>query len=162
MNRIAGSTGFGRLDMVENRRVGIKSREVYECPGALALIAAHSDLEDLTLERDVAHEKLRLEPRWAELVYDGMWFSPLKNALDAFIAETQRFVTGEVRMTFEAPGLMRIDGRRSDVALYDYNLATYDAADTFRHQDAEGFVRLWGLGISTWASRHGSAPGLSK
>ena len=162
MNRIAGSTGFGRLDMVENRRVGIKSREVYECPGALALIAAHSDLEDLTLERDVAHEKLRLEPRWAELVYDGMWFSPLKNALDAFIAETQRFVTGEVRMTFEAPGLMRIDGRRSDVALYDYNLATYDAADTFRHQDAEGFVRLWGLGISTWASRHGSAPGSAK
>lgn len=159
MNTIAGSTGFGRLDMVENRRVGIKSREVYEAPGALALIAAHSDLEDLTLERDVAHEKLRLEPRWAELVYDGMWFSPLKNALDAFIAETQRFVTGEVRLTFQAPGLMRVDGRRSDVALYDYALATYDAADTFRHGDAEGFVRLWGLGISTWASRHGSAPG---
>jgi argininosuccinate synthase len=159
MNTIAGATGFGRLDMVENRRVGIKSREVYEAPGALALIAAHSDLEDLTLERDVAHEKLRLEPRWAELVYDGMWFSPLKNALDAFIAETQRFVTGEVRMTFEAPGLMRVDGRRSPVALYDYELATYDAADTFRHQDAEGFVRLWGLGISTWAKRHGAEPG---
>ncbi len=162
MNTIAGSTGCGRLDMVENRRVGIKSREVYEAPGALALIAAHSDLEDLTLERDVAHEKLRLEPRWAELVYDGMWFSPLKNALDAFIAETQRFVTGEVRMTFEAPGVMRVDGRRSPVALYDYELATYDAADTFRHQDAEGFVRLWGLGISTWAKRHGAEPGSSK
>jgi argininosuccinate synthase len=162
MNTIAGATGFGRLDMVENRRVGIKSREVYEAPGALALIAAHSDLEDLTLERDVAHEKLRLEPRWAELVYDGMWFSPLKNALDAFIAETQRFVTGEVRLTFEAPGLMRVDGRRSPVALYDYELATYDAADTFRHQDAEGFVRLWGLGISTWAKRHGAEPGSTK
>ena len=159
MNRIAGSTGFGRLDMVENRRVGIKSREVYECPGALAIIAAHADLEDLCLERDAAHEKLRLEPRWAELVYDGFWFSPLKNALDAFIQETQRFVTGEVRLTFEAPGLMRIDGRRSPVALYDYELATYDAADTFRHQDAEGFVRIWGLGISTWAARHGASPG---
>ncbi len=155
LNKRAGATGFGRLDMVENRRVGIKSREVYECPAALALIAAHSDLEDLCLERDVAHEKLRLEPRWAELVYDGMWFSPLKQALDAFIAETQRFVTGEVRMSFEAPGLMRIDGRRSPVGLYDYELATYDAADTFRHQDAEGFVRIWGLGISTWAQRHG-------
>ena len=157
LNKRAGATGFGRLDMVENRRVGIKSREVYECPAALALIAAHSDLEDLCLERDVAHEKLRLEPRWAELVYDGMWFSPLKQALDAFIAETQRFVTGEVRMSFEAPGLMRIDGRRSPVGLYDYELATYDAADTFRHQDAEGFVRIWGLGISTWAQRHGGA-----
>ena len=90
--------------MVESRRVGIKSREVYECPGALALLAAHADLEDLTLERDVHHEKARLEPRWAELVYDGMWYSPLKQALDAFVAETQRHVTGEVRLTVAAPG----------------------------------------------------------
>ncbi len=152
----AGATGFGRLDMVENRRVGIKSREVYECPGALAIIAAHCDLEDLTLERDVHHEKLRLETRWAELVYDGMWFSPLKEALDAFMSETQRSVTGEVRLRFEAPGLMRIVGRRSPVALYDYGLATYEAADTFRHEDSEGFVRLWGLGIATWAARQGA------
>jgi len=159
MNTLAGSTGFGRLDMVENRRVGIKSREVYEAPGALALIAAHNDLEDLCLESDLAHEKLRLEPRWAELVYDGMWYSPLKQALDAFIDESQRFVTGEVRCVFEPPGLLRIDGRRSPVALYDYELATYDAADAFRHQDAEGFVRLWGLGISTWAARHGANQG---
>ncbi len=155
MNRRAGSRGFGRIDMVENRRVGIKSREVYECPGALALIAAHADLEDLTLERDVAHEKLRLEPRWSELVYDGMWFSPLKNAIDAFIDSTQQHVTGDVRLRFEAPGLMRIEGRRSPVALYDYGLATYDAADTFRHEDSAGFVRLWGLGISTWATKQG-------
>ena len=114
--------GFGRLDMVENRRVGIKSREVYECPAALALIAAHADLEDLVLERDVHHEKGRLETRWSELVYDGMWFSPLKEALDAFIAETQRHVSGDVRLRFEAPGLMRIIGRRSPKALYDYGL----------------------------------------
>jgi argininosuccinate synthase len=155
MNSRAGARGFGRIDMVENRRVGIKSREVYECPGALALIAAHSDLEDLTLERDVAHEKLRLEPRWSELVYDGMWFSPLKNAIDAFIEDTQKHVTGEVRLRFDAPGLMRIEGRRSPLALYDYGLATYDAADTFRHEDSAGFVRLWGLGIATWASKQG-------
>ena len=89
--------------MIENRRVGIKSREVYECPAALALIMAHADLEDLTLERDVHHEKARLEPRWAELVYDGMWFSPLRAALQAFITESQRHVTGEVRLRFAAP-----------------------------------------------------------
>jgi argininosuccinate synthase len=153
VSRRAGSTGFGRIDMVENRRVGIKSREVYECPGALALIAAHADLEDLCLERDVHHEKARLEPRWAELVYDGMWFSPLKQAIDAFMAETQRFVTGDVRLCFEPPGVMRIEGRRSPVALYDHDLATYDASDSFRHEDSEGFVRIWGLGVATWAAR---------
>ncbi len=162
LNHRAGATGFGRIEMVENRRVGIKSREVYECPAALALIAAHADLEDLNLERDVHHEKARLEPRWAELVYDGMWYSPLKEALDAFIAETQRHVTGEVRLRFEVPGVMRVVGRRSDEALYDYGLATYDAADTFRHADSEGYVRIYGLGVKTWAARQGvrhSAPG---
>ena len=149
---VAGSYGWGRVDMIESRRVGIKSREVYECPGALALILAHADLEGLTLERDVFHEKARLEPRWAELVYDGLWFSPLKAALDAFITETQRYVTGEVRLRCE-PGGCWVAGRRSDVGLYDYQLATYDAADAFRHEDAEGFVRLFGLGIQTWAAR---------
>jgi argininosuccinate synthase len=152
---VAGSRGFGRLDMVENRRVGIKSREVYECPAALALIIAHADLEDLTLERDLHHEKARLEPRWSELVYDGLWFSPLKAALDAFIAESQRHVSGEVRLRFAAPGTCTVVGRRSPVALYVRDLATYDAADTFRHQDAEGFVRLWGLGVATWSARQG-------
>ncbi len=156
LNRRAGSTGFGRLDMVENRRVGIKSREVYECPAALALIGAHADLEDLTLERDVRHEKARLEPRWSELVYDGMWFSPLKEALDAFMSETQRHVSGDVRVRFDAPGLMRVVGRRSPEALYDYGLATYDAEDTFRHADSEGFVRIYGLGVKTWAARQGA------
>jgi argininosuccinate synthase len=156
LNDRAGATGYGRIDMVENRRVGIKSREVYECPAALALIAAHSDLEDLVLERDVHHEKARLETRWAELVYDGMWFSPLKEALDAFIAETQAHVTGDVRLRFEAPGVMRIVGRRSPKALYDYGLATYDAEDTFEHADSEGFVKIYGLGVKTWAARQGA------
>jgi len=150
-----GAYGWGRIDMVENRRVGIKSRETYECPAALALVLAHSDLEDLTLERDVAHEKARLEPRWAELVYDGLWFSPLKEALDAFFATTQRHVTGEVRLAL-TPGSCTVAGRRSPVSLYDHGLATYDAADTFRHADAEGFVRLWGLGVATWAARQGT------
>ena len=153
VDKIVGSYGWGRIDMVENRRVGIKSREVYECPGALALLMAHSDLEDLTLERDLAHEKARLEPRYADLVYDGLWFSPLKGALDAFVEESQRFVTGDVRLLCEVPGRCIVAGRRSDVGLYDYSLATYEAADRFRHQDAEGFVRLWGLGVATWAAR---------
>jgi argininosuccinate synthase len=113
---------------------------------------AHADLEGLTLERDVFHEKARLEPRWAELVYDGMWHSPLKAALDAFVNETQRYVTGEVRLRCE-PGRCTVVGRRSEVGLYDYGLATYDAADAFHHEDAAGFVRLWSLGVQTWASR---------
>ncbi|HEX4863912.1 MAG TPA: argininosuccinate synthase [Acidimicrobiales bacterium] len=153
VDRTVGSYGWGRIDMIENRRVGIKSREVYECPGALALLMAHSDLEDLTLERDLAHEKARLEPRYAELVYDGLWYSPLKQALDAFVEESQRYVTGDVRLRCELPGRCIVAGRRSEVGLYDYSLATYEAADRFRHQDAEGFVRLWGLGVATWAGR---------
>ena len=157
VTRVVGSYGWGRIDMVENRRVGIKSREVYECPGALALLMAHSDLEDLTLERDLAHEKARLEPRYAELVYDGLWFSPLKTALDAFVDESQRHVTGEVRLRCELPGRCFVAGRRSQVGLYDYDLATYEAADRFHHADAAGFVRLWGLGVETWASRQGEA-----
>jgi len=151
-----GSYGWGRLDMVENRRVGIKSRETYECPSALALIAAHADLESITHERDLAREKQRLEIRYAELVYDGLWYSPLRQALDAFIDETQRFVTGEVRLHLE-PGSCQTTGRRSDYSLYDYGLATYDAADAFRHDDSAGFVRLWGLGLETWAAKQGTS-----
>jgi argininosuccinate synthase len=158
MDTVVGGYGWGRIDMVENRRVGIKSREIYEAPAALALVLAHGDLEDLTLERDVAHEKARLEPRWSELVYDGLWFSPLKDALDAFFASTQRSVTGEVRLSL-APGSCAPTGRRSPLSLYDHGLATYDASDTFAHADAEGFVRLWGLGVATWAARQGGATG---
>ncbi|MFN0091809.1 MAG: argininosuccinate synthase [Acidimicrobiales bacterium] len=155
LNELVGAYGWGRLDMVENRRVGIKSRETYEAPGALALILAHGDLESICLERDLHHEKLRLEHRYAELVYDGLWFSPLKQALDAFVAESQRFVTGEVRLRCE-PGRCFVVGRRSPHGLYDYGLATYEAADAFRHEDSEGFVRIWGLGVQTWASRQGN------
>jgi len=155
VGQVAGSYGWGRLDMVENRRVGIKSRETYECPSALALITAHQDLESITHERDLAREKQRLEVRYAELVYDGLWFSPLRQALDAFIDESQRFVTGDVRLHLE-PGSCQVSGRRSEHSLYDYGLATYDAGDAFRHEDSEGVVRLWGLGLQTWAAKQGN------
>jgi argininosuccinate synthase len=154
LNDLVGSYGWGRIDMVENRRVGIKSRETYECPASLALILAHRDLEGICLERDVQREKARIEPRYAELVYDGLWFSPLKRAFDAFIAETQRHVTGEVRLHL-SPGSCEVTGRRSPHSLYDYALATYDAADRFRHEDSAGFVRLWGLSVETWAGTQG-------
>ncbi|MEI8001465.1 MAG: argininosuccinate synthase [Actinomycetes bacterium] len=158
LTTVVGSYGFGRLDMVENRRVGIKSRETYEAPGSLALIAAHQDLESITLERDVMREKARLEPRYSELVYDGLWFSPLRRALDAFVGSTQEHVTGEVRLTLE-PGRCAPSGRRAVKGLYDYELATYDAADAFRHEDAAGFVRLWGLSTETVARRQGGLDG---
>ncbi|HKE73488.1 MAG TPA: argininosuccinate synthase [Acidimicrobiales bacterium] len=154
LNALVGSYGWGRIDIVENRRVGIKSRETYECPASLALMMAHADLESICLERDLQREKSRLEPRYAELVYDGLWFSPLKRALDAFVDESQRYVTGEVRLRL-APGSCQVTGRRSPHSLYDYSLATYDSADSFRHEDSEGFVRLWGLGIQTWAQVQG-------
>jgi argininosuccinate synthase len=149
-----GSFGWGRIDMVENRRVGIKSREVYECPASLALIGAHQDLEGITLERDVAREKQRVEIRVAELIYDGLWHAPLMRALDAFVRETQRDVTGDVRLRL-APGRCYPAGRRARRGLYDHDLATYDAEDAFRHQDSEGFVRLWGLSAETWSRRQG-------
>ncbi|MFZ4669569.1 MAG: argininosuccinate synthase, partial [Microthrixaceae bacterium] len=154
LNHLVGSYGWGRLDMVENRRVGIKSRETYEAPGALAIMAAHADLEAITLERDLQRAKIGLEHRYAELVYDGLWFSPLKEALDAFVDNSQRFVTGEVRLKLE-PGRCWVVGRRAERSLYDYGLATYDAADRFRHADSEGFVRLWGLGVQTWSAVQG-------
>lgn len=154
LNRLAGSWQVGRIDMVENRRVGIKSREVYEAPAAVVLLEAHRQLEDLTLERELAHTKIELGLRWATLVYDGLWFSPLKRALDAFIDDASEVVTGEVRVRF-APNSFIVEGRRSPTSLYDYELATYAAEDSFRHRDAEGFVRIFGLGIRTWAERQG-------
>jgi len=155
LNEVVGAYGWGRLDMVENRRVGIKSRETYEAPGALAVLMAHDDLESITLERDLAREKERISSRYAELVYDGLWFSPLKDAYDAFIDHSQRYVTGDVRLKLE-PNRCYVVGRRAPKSLYDYGLATYDAADRFRHADSEGFVRLWGLGIQTWAAVQGT------
>ena len=158
LGAFVGSYGWGRIDMVENRRVGIKSRETYECPASLALVMAHADLESICLERDLAREKFRMASRYAELVYDGLWFSPLKQAYDAFVTESQRYVTGEVRLHL-SPGSCQVTGRRSAHSLYDYGLATYDAADNFRHEDSAGFVRLWGLGIQTWSGIQG--PGAS-
>jgi argininosuccinate synthase len=150
-----GAYGWGRIDMVENRRVGIKSREIYECPGSLALLLAHADLESITLERDLMREKARLEPRYAELVYDGLWYSPLRRSLDAFVGASQAPVTGEVRLRLE-PGRCFVAGRRAEHGLYDYELATYAAEDAFRHEDAAGFVRLWGLGVETVARKQGT------
>ena len=144
LNRRAGAQGVGRLDMVEDRLVGIKSREVYEAPAAIALIAAHQELESVTVERDAARFKRGVDQRWGELVYDGLWFSPLKSALDAFVAETQRYVSGDVRLVLSG-GRAVVTGRRSEASLYDFGLATYDAGDTFDQSLAKGFVDLWGL-----------------
>jgi argininosuccinate synthase len=152
LNRRAGAQGVGRLDMVEDRLVGIKSREIYEAPGALALITAHQELENVTLERDLARFKRTVEQRWGELVYDGLWFSPLKHALDTFIATTQEHVSGEIRMVLHG-GRAVVTGRRSDQSLYDFNLATYDEGDTFDQSLAKGFIQLWGLPSKMAAKR---------
>jgi argininosuccinate synthase len=152
LNARAGAQGVGRLDMVEDRLVGIKSREVYEAPGAIALITAHQELENVTVERDLARFKRQVEQRWGELVYDGLWFSPLKDALDTFIAKSQEHVTGEIRMTLHG-GRAVVNGRRSDQSLYDFNLATYDEGDEFDQTLAKGFVQLWGLPSKIAAKR---------
>jgi argininosuccinate synthase len=144
LNTRAGAQGVGRLDMVEDRVVGIKSREVYEAPGALALIEAHRELQNLTVERDVARFTRTVEQRWTELVYDGLWFSPLKRALDTYLQEVAAPVTGDVRLSLHG-GRAVVTGRRSEASLYDYGLATYDSADTFDQSLAKGFIELWGL-----------------
>ncbi|HJQ03522.1 MAG TPA: argininosuccinate synthase [Jatrophihabitans sp.] len=144
LNRRAGAQGVGRLDMVEDRLVGIKSREVYEAPAAIALITAHQELEDLTVERDLRRFKFSVEQRWTELVYDGLWFSPLKQSLDAFIESSQRHVTGDIRLRLHA-GRAVPTGRRGPGSLYDFDLATYDTGDTFDQSLSKGFVQLWGL-----------------
>ncbi len=152
LDALAGRYGFGRVDMIENRRVGIKSRELYEVPGALSILRAHRALEELTLERDLAHHKPQLEARWADLVYDGQWFSPLREAIDAYIDETQRPVSGDVRLRYE-PGSCTVVGRRSDHSLYDLSLATYGAEDAFDQTDSRGFVTLFGLPLKVWSAK---------
>jgi argininosuccinate synthase len=144
LNARAGGQGIGRLDMVEDRLVGIKSREVYEAPGAIALITAKQELENLTVERELARYKRGVEQRWAELVYDGLWFSPLRHALDAFLETANAPVTGDIRMTLHG-GRAVPTGRRSPASLYDYNLATYDAEDTFDQSKAKGFIDIFGM-----------------
>jgi argininosuccinate synthase len=152
LNRRAGAQGVGRLDLVEDRLVGIKSREVYEAPGAIALITAHQELENVTVERELARFKRQVEQRWSELVYDGLWYSPLKRALDVFVDESQRYVSGDVRMTLHG-GRAVVTGRRSEASLYDFSLATYDEGDAFDQSLAKGFVELFGLPSKLAAAR---------
>jgi argininosuccinate synthase len=152
LNERAGAHGIGRIDTIENRVVGIKSRELYEAPAALLLIAAHKALEDLVLTKGELVAKRELEPRWAQLVYDGLWFSPLRRAYDAFFAETQRLVTGEVRVALQA-GSAVVTGRRSEHALYAEALASYATGETFPHEAAEGFIKLAGLESELAAAR---------
>ena len=144
LNRRAGAQGVGRLDMVEDRLIGIKSREIYEAPGAITLIRAHEALEDVTIERELARYKRGIEAEWSNQVYDGLWFSPLKRSLDAFIASTQEHVTGDIRLVLHN-GSITVNGRRSQESLYDFNLATYDTGDTFDQTMSKGFVELHGL-----------------
>jgi len=152
MNARAGRHGVGRIDMVENRLVGFKSRENYECPAATALIAAHRDLEALTMERDLAHFKATLEPRYAELIYYGLWHSPLREALDAFMEYSQRHVSGTVRLRLHKGTCVAV-GRRSPESLYQYDLATYDEGDKFDASLSHGFIQLWGLPSKVAAQR---------
>lgn len=152
MNRRAGAQGIGRIDIVEDRLVGIKSREIYEAPGAIALITAHKELENVTIEREQARFKSRVDERWSELVYDGQWFSPLKRSLDAFIDDTQTYVSGDIRMTLHG-GRATVTGRRSDTSLYDFNLATYETGDTYDQTNARGFIEIFGMTSKLAAAR---------
>ena len=158
LNALAAAHGVGRIDMVEDRLVGIKSREIYEAPAAIALIAAHQELEALCLERDLARYKRQAEQRWAELVYDGLWYSPLRHALEAFMTTASQHVTGDIRLRLHG-GRATVTGRRSPVGLYDYALATYDTGDTFDQRLAKGFVELWGLPSKVAADRDRKAAG---
>ena len=151
LNVLAGAHGVGRIDHLESRVVGIKSREVYECPAATVLLEAHRALEALVLPRDVLGFKRLAEQRYAELVYDGLWFAPLRASLDAFVASTQERLDGEVTVKL-AKGRACVAGRRSPASLYRAGLATYSDGDRFRREMAEGFIYVWGLPSRTWAS----------
>ena len=152
LNGLAGPYGIGRIDMIENRAVGIKSREVYEAPAAIALITAHSALEDVVLTKDEARIKRGLEQRWTELVYEGLWFSPAREAIDAFVDTTQSLVSGEVRVELR-PSLAVVTGRRSEHMLYAEQLASYGTGETFPHEAAEGFLRIASLEAELAAAR---------
>ncbi|MEH2093106.1 argininosuccinate synthase [Nostoc sp.] len=150
LNQLVGNHGIGRIDMIENRLVGIKSREIYESPAMLVLIQAHRDLESLTLTADVTHYKRGIEETYSQIVYNGLWYSPLKVALDAFIQKTQERVSGTVRVKL-FKGNSTIVGRSSDNSLYTPDLATYGAEDQFDHKAAEGFIYVWGLPTRIWS-----------
>ena len=148
---LAGAHGVGRIDMIENRLVGIKSREVYETPAAALLLTAYAGVEELVCDRDLAHMKAELAARYATLVYNGLWFSPLRGALDAFMAQTSAAVTGTARVKLYR-GSCQIAGRRADAALYDHGLATYEQGDSFQHGAAAGFIHIWSLPSKTWSA----------
>ena len=152
VDKVGSAHGFGRVDMVENRLVGIKSRETYEVAGSLALIKAHREIEDLALTRELQHFKRMIDQRMTELIYDGLWFSPLADALRAFVDESQKYVTGEVRLKFYK-GSCSVLGRRSPNSLYVGKLATYGSGDTFSHESAKGFIQLWGLPVEVWSRK---------
>ena len=152
LNNRAGAQGVGRIDMVEDRLVGIKSREVYEAPGAIALITAHQELANVTMERELARFKRGVDQRWTELVYDGLWFTPLRRALDSFINEAEIGVTGDIRMELHA-GKATVTGRRSEQSLYSFDLATYDTGDTFDQSMAKGFIEIFGMTTKLAAAR---------
>jgi argininosuccinate synthase len=152
LNQLAGNHGVGRIDMVENRLVGIKSREIYEVPALLVLILAHRELESLALTADVTHYKRGIEETYSQLIYNGLWYSPLKAALDAFIGQTQERVSGIVRVKL-FKGNATIVGRKSDKSLYTPDLATYGADDQFDHKAAEGFIYVWGLPTRIWSQQ---------
>jgi argininosuccinate synthase len=152
LNTRAGAQGVGRLDVVEDRLVGIKSREIYEAPGAMVLITAHTELEHVTLERELGRYKRGVDRKWGELTYDGLWYSPLKASLEAFVEHTQEHVSGDIRLVLHG-GHISVNGRRSGESLYDFNLATYDEGDSFDQSSAKGFVQLHGLSSKISAKR---------
>lgn len=156
INVKAGLHGCGRLDMVENRLVGVKSRECYEVPAAQVIINAHKALETLCLDRETQHYKFGIEQKWATAVYEGLWYSPLKEALDSFCASTQACVTGTVKVKLYK-GLSTVVGRKSPYSLYDFGLASYGAQDTFDHEAAKGFIQLHGLPTTVWSAKQGPA-----
>ena len=161
LSELAGRHGVGRIDHVESRVVGIKSREVYECPAATVLVKAHQALEALVLPRDVLEFQRIVASRYAGLVYDGLWFTPLREALDAFVASTQDRVTGDVSIKL-FKGTATVVGRASPFSLYDHALATYSQGDRFRQSMAEGFIYVWGLPARTWAAAGAKAPASTK
>jgi len=157
LNRIGGDNGVGRIDHLENRLIGIKSREIYEAPAAVVLLQAHQALEDITLPKEVARFKELVGQQWAQMVYDGLWFSPLRDALYAFVTETQAHVTGDVRLKL-FKGSSTVVGRKSPSQLYELSLATYGRGDAFDQKAAAGFIKLWGLGVRTAAQVQGRLP----
>jgi len=160
LNQVAGRNGVGRIDHVESRVVGIKSREVYECPAAVVLIGAHQALESLVGPRDVLDFKRTVEQRYAQLIYDGLWFAPLRSALDGFVRATQERVTGEATVKLYK-GSARVTGRRSPYSLYQQTLATYSTGDRFRQEMSEGFIYVWGLPARTWTAIGAQPPSLA-